>query len=311
VKAGAFDSLHGRDERASMLASIDAAVSAGQSIARDRAAGQGALFGGGPEVVEESAPETPLIRAEAWGEAEILRLEKETLGFYVSSHPLDSWGSWARVFTPDTLKDLGSMGQDARVIVAAMVQGVRTIVTKNGRSAGQKMAILTLEDAGGTADAVMFANVYAQFGHLADTDQPKFFMGRLDHSRGDAQVILDRVVPIDGHPLEQGTIQVMVRASRLNGDAGRALGAVRGALEAAPEASDLSVAPGARPVHVIVEIDGAWVLAEPRDQCVKATLRPALVERINAILGEDSVRLGGGVSVELHKDDRRRQYAKA
>ena len=46
------------------------------------------------------------------------------------------------------------------------------------------MAILTVEDATGTTDAVMFSNVYAQFGHLTDTDMPKFFMGRLDHSRG-------------------------------------------------------------------------------------------------------------------------------
>jgi len=311
VKAGAFDSLHGRGERASMIASIDAAVSAGQSMARDRAAGQGALFGGGEGArAEGSGPETPLIRAEAWSEAETLRQEKETLGFYVSSHPLESWSSWSKVFTPHSLKDLLSMGQDARVIVAAMVQGVRTIVTKNGRSAGQRMAILTLEDAGGTADAVMFANVYQQFGHLTDTDQPKFFMGRLDHSRGDAQVILDRVVPIDGHPLEQGTIQVMVRSSRLNGDAASALGAVREALETPPDEAEIGAAPGARPVHVIVEIDGAWVLAEPGDPGVRATLRPALVERVNEILGEDSVRLGGGVSVELHKDERRRPYTK-
>ena len=310
IKAGAFDSLHGRAERASMIASIDAAVSAGQTMARDRAAGQGALFGGAEEVVE-AAPETPLIKAEPWSEAETLRLEKETLGFYVSSHPLESWSSWARVFTPNTIKDLGSMGQDARVIVAAMVQGVRTIVTKNGRSAGQKMGILTIEDAGGTADAVMFAEVYARFGHLTDTDQPKFFMGRLDHSRGDPQVILDRVVPIDGHPLEQGTIQVMVRASRLNGDAGAVLRGVRDALETPPDDADPRVAPGPRPVHVIVEIDGAWVLAEPREQRVTASLRPALVDRITEILGPDSVRLGGGVSVELHKDDRRRQHAKA
>ncbi len=314
IKAGAFDSLHGREERASMVASIDAAVGAGQTMAADRAAGQGALFGGGggDDAPEVEVEEMPLVRADAWTEAETLRLEKETLGFYVSSHPMEEWGDWARVFTPTTIKDLKGMGQDKRVIVAAMVQGARIIVTKNGRSAGQKMAILTIEDSGGTADAVMFSNVYAQFGHLTDTDMPKFFMGRLDHSRGDAQIILDRVVPIDGHPLEQGTIQVMVRSSRLNGNAGEVLRDVRGVLETAPDPSDLSVAPSARPVHVIVETDGAWVLVEPKKEAgVKAQLRPALVGRLTELLGGDSVRLGGGVSVELNKDDRRRQYAKS
>jgi len=191
---------------------------------------------------------------------------------------------------------------------------VRTIVTKNGRSAGQKMAILTVEDATGTTDAVMFSNVYAQFGHLTDTDMPKFFMGRLDHSRGDAQVILDRVVPIDGHPLEQGTIQVMVRDSRVNGDAKGVIDRVRGILETPADASDLSIGKSARPVMVIVEIDGAWVLVEPGEgpdgKKIMTHMRPELVRAIGEELGADSVRLSGGVSVELNKDDRRKQYAK-
>jgi len=78
----------------------------------------------------------------------------------------------------------------------------------------------------------------------------------------------------------------MVRSSRLNGDAASALGAVREALETPPDEAEIGAAPGARPVHVIVEIDGAWVLAEPGDPGVRATLRPALVERVNEILGE-------------------------
>ncbi len=319
IRAGAFDSVHGRDDRASMIASIESAVSAGQSIASDKAAGQGALFGFGGDADGESedlggVPETPLVKVEAWNESETLRLEKETLGFYVSSHPMEEWGEWVRVFTPLTVGELKGLPQDKRVIVPAMVQGVRTIVTKNGRSAGQKMAILTLEDATGTAEAVMFSNVYGSFGHLTDTDMPKFFMGRLDHSRGDAQVILDRVVPIDGHPLEQGTIQVMVRESRVNGDARGVIDRVRGILETPADASDLSIGKSARPVMVIVEIDGAWVLVEPGERedgkKIMTHMRPELVRAIGGELGTDSVRLSGGVSVELNKDDRRRQYAK-
>jgi DNA polymerase-3 subunit alpha len=167
-----------------MVATIEQAVSAGQKIAADKAAGQGALFGGGMFAEAEPAAgateATPLAKVEPWVEAETLKQEKETLGFYVSSHPLDEWGNWARAFTPLKLNGLKELPQDKRVIVAAMVQSVRTIIVKNGRSAGQKMAILTIEDSGGTADAVLFANVYQQFGHLFESDQPKFFLGRLD-----------------------------------------------------------------------------------------------------------------------------------
>lgn len=313
VKAGAFDSLHGRDARSSMVATIEQAVSAGQKIAADKAAGQGALFGGGmfadTEPAAGSAEATPLARMDPWPEAETLKQEKETLGFYVSSHPLEEWGNWARAFTPLKLASLKDLAQDKRVIVAAMVQSVRTIIVKNGRSAGQKMAILTIEDSGGTADAVLFANVYQQFGHLFESDQPKFFMGRLDHSRGDPQIIVDRLVPIDGHPLEQGTIQVMLRAQRLNGSAPAKAAAVRDILSEQPDPSDLSLGRSPRPVELIIETEDAWILIDPKG-LRHAQLRPELVRRLCDELGDDSVRLAGGVSIELNKDDRRKQYAK-
>ncbi len=312
IKAGAFDHIHSRDERAAMVASIESAVSAGQSIAKDKAAGQGALFGFGGDDAASSAPqpEVMLAKAEPWSEAEILKQEKDTLGFYVSSHPMEEWNHWVRAFTHTRVGDLKKLGQDKRVIVASMVQSTRIIVMRNGRNAGQKMAILTIEDATGTADAVMFSNVYGQFGHLLEDDQPKFFMGRLDHSRGDAQIIVDRLVPIDGHPLEQGTVQVMVRPGKLNGDAPDLLDSAKSLLLEPVDPSDLSLGKSARPVEVIVETPDAWVLVEPK-AIGKVTLRPELVKRIAGELGDDSVRLAGGVSVELNKeDDRRKQYAK-
>lgn len=313
VKAGAFDSLHARSGRAAMVATIEQAVAAGQKIASDKAAGQGALFGGGgftdAEPASNTRQATPLAKVEPWSEAETLRQEKETLGFYVSNHPLDEWGNWARAFTPLTLSGLKGLAQDKRVIVPAMVQSARTIVVKNGRSAGQKMAILTIEDSSGAAEAVLFANVYQQFGHLFESDQPKFFMGRLDHSRGDPQLVVDRVVPIDGHPLEQGTIQVLIRAARLNGTASSKAARVRDLLAEPPDPTDMSMGRNPRPIEIIIETDDAWVWVEPKG-LKQAQLGPELVRRLCDELGKDSVRLAGGVSVELNKDDRRRQYAK-
>jgi DNA polymerase-3 subunit alpha len=313
VKAGAFDNIHGRDTRAAMVATIDQAVSAGQSVAADRAAGQGALFGfGGDDTPAQAAqPDVVLASVEPWAEAETLKQEKETLGFYVSSHPMEEWNHWVRAFTHNRVGDLKNLAQDKRVIVAAMIQSCRTIVVRNGRSAGQKMGILTVEDSTGTADAVMFANVFQQFGHLLEDDMPKFFMGRLDHSRGDAQIIVDRLVPIDGHPLEQGTVQLMVRPSKLNGTASSRLDSVKSILQAPADPSDLSLGKSPRPVEVIVETPESWVLVEAKG-VGKVTLRPELVKQLNETLGDDSVRLAGGVSVELNKEDpRRKQYAKS
>jgi hypothetical protein len=95
VKSGAFDDVHSRDDRASLVATIESAVSAGQKLAADRAAGQGALFGAPADDEPQSNADAPLVRVEPWSESETLKQEKETLGFYVSSHPLEQWKDWS------------------------------------------------------------------------------------------------------------------------------------------------------------------------------------------------------------------------
>ncbi|NBW83634.1 DNA polymerase III subunit alpha, partial [bacterium] len=96
VKCGAFDSIHGRDQRAALVASIEQILSSSAKLAADKAAGQGALFGGGGVVEVKSSGVLP--RAVAWNDAETLAFEKEVLGFYVSSHPLDQWKNWTGAF---------------------------------------------------------------------------------------------------------------------------------------------------------------------------------------------------------------------
>ncbi len=237
IRCGVFDAVHGRDNRAAMVATIEAALAAGAKAAADKAAGQGSLFGGGggPAPKVEAAA---LARATPWSEAETLANEKEALGFYVSSHPLQKWAPWASVFATANTETVRTMRQDARVVVAALVQGVRTIIVKNGRSAGQKMAIVTFEDLYGTVESVLFADCYAQFDHLVEPDKVLFVLGRVDHSRGGGggagggaeegkcQIVVERLVPIEGAPLSPGRVLLTVEADRLNGSGRRTLRSV-------------------------------------------------------------------------------------
>lgn len=293
VKAGAFDSIHGRAHRSAMLASIDAAVGAGQAVAADRAAGQGGLFGGAAH--DEPATEVKLAQAAPWSEQETLRHEKETLGFYVSSHPLEQWGAWISAFAGCRLADLAGMAQGSPVVAGVLVQSVRVIVARSGRSAGQKMGILTLEDTTGTADAVLFTDAYQRYAHLLEDDGPKFVVGRLDRSRGDAQIIVDQLTPIEAVPLEGGTLRVYLRSDRLNGQAQQALEKVRQvALEHQATPGTAGDLVPTCPLELVVCVPGC----EPT--CVQATrparvrLEPALIAGIEQALGPRSVRLYGG-----------------
>lgn len=332
IKAGAFDSVHGREQRAAMVATIEQAMSAGQKIAQDKASGQSQLFGfGEPEPVAASPaarPATPLVKVGAWAEAETLRQEKETLGFYVSSHPLEAWAAWTRVFTDKSCASLATMRQDERVILPALVQSVRTIVVRTGRSVGQKMGILTVEDTTGTAEAVMFANVFAQFGHLIEAEDgpaaPVFVMGRVDLSRGDPQVVVDKLVPIDGLPLERGKVLLTLREGRINGSARKLLPDLKRLLEAhaplnvqppaaatgkpvrrgAAEVLAEASAGAPTPYDLLIETADAWVTLTPPPRSL-VTLEPGLIKELRGLLGEDSVHLVGGVSVEINREEKR------
>jgi DNA polymerase-3 subunit alpha len=273
-----------------MVASIEGAVRAAQTKQADERAGQGALFGGGP--VEEDAAPVHLERAAPWSEAEALAFEKDTLGFYVSSHPLEEWRHWASIFTTARLGDMKALKQDQRVVVAAMVQSARTTVTRNGRYAGEKMAIITIEDDAGVCDAVLFAEVYAKHGHLLESDKPIFVLGRIDHSRGDAQIMVDRLAPIDGAPLHGGRLRLTLHESRLNGGASQRLTDLRQIVATHEES-----APDTTPLDIAVCAGGVWATLRP-DTDIRVRLGPALAREASSILGERCLRLVGGMSVE-------------
>jgi DNA polymerase-3 subunit alpha len=294
-----------------MVATIEQAVSAGQQAAADRASGQGSLFGMPDPAESTPAPAAALAKANSWPESEALVFEKETLGFYVSSHPLDRWAPWLNAFVSTDLPGLRDHPQDRRVLVAAIAQSVRTIVSRNGRNAGRKMAIVTIEDTTTTAEAVLFPDTYDQFAHLLERQEPFFVSGRLDHSRGDPQIIVDRLVPIDGTPKERGKIMVLIRDGVVNGNAETILPQVRDTLQrfANPAATDLVERIPPSTLEIGVETPTSVIVLEPRT-LGKIPFTPALVLELSSLLGADSVHYLGGVAVELNKDDRRAKYRK-
>ncbi|MCW5755887.1 MAG: DNA polymerase III subunit alpha [Phycisphaeraceae bacterium] len=297
VKASAFDGVHSRELRAAMCASIEQAVSAGQSAASDRAAGQGGLFGGAAAV---EAPAPSLANIEPWSEQETLRHEKETLGFYVSSHPLEQWGPWIRAFATHDLGQLPEIEQGRKVIVGVMVQSVRVIVARSGRSAGQKMGILTIEDTTGTADAVLFSDAYHRYAHLLEDDGPKFVIGRLDRSRGDAQIIVEQMAPIEAVPLEGGKLRLYVRDSRLNGNGPVALEQVHDLArrhDASAKTGEPIDAP-VSPLEVVVCIGECEPIAVASTNPASVRLEPAFIAGVERVLGPLSARLVDGVSID-------------
>jgi DNA polymerase-3 subunit alpha len=153
VKCGALDSLPGN--RAQKLDALDTALEIANRAARDRESGQSSLFATLDTPHEElkptlrNVPAPPVLEALGW--------EKETLGIFVSGHPLaDVAEALARGAV--ALKELRSRDEDELVTVAGMLTAVRRTLTK----AQQQMLIATLEDMSGSVECIVFPKSYAQ-----------------------------------------------------------------------------------------------------------------------------------------------------
>lgn len=193
IKAGAFDSVHGAEQRAAVLAALEGAMRAGQQAAKDRESGQSNLFGM-LDTASAPAPEPQLPEVAPWTVAEMLKQEKAALGFFASRHPLDEHEATLESFSNTTAADFAELPAKTEVILGAMIANLRTIRTKKGRNPGQKMGLLTLEDPTGKVDAVVFADVFAQVETLLEEDAVLFFRGQVDRRREEPNLLISHVI---------------------------------------------------------------------------------------------------------------------
>jgi DNA polymerase-3 subunit alpha len=213
IKCGAFDSVHGIDKRSAMCDGLEAAVKAGQRAASDRASGQLGMFGGLAEAAADRASavvEQPLPDVPAWGVGQALEFEKEAMGLYVSSHPLDEAGVSLTRFASCDIATARQLKADTQVTLGGMLTRIRPTVT---RAKGEKMAMLTLEDRTAKIDAVAFPRTFAMTSHhLQATDTIVLLQGKIDRRRGEPNLVVDDVVPLDLAPDKlTRTVKLVIR----------------------------------------------------------------------------------------------------
>ena len=171
IKCGALDALPGN--RAQLLDALDGALDAAARASRDRELGQASLFG----AIEESAPAfAPALRLIAPPSTmDALAWEKETLGIFVSGHPLADVADALVRAGAIPIKDLRTVEDDAPVRIAGLVTAVRRTLTK----AQAQMLIATVEDMSGSIECVVFPKSYAQLQGAFVEDAIVTINGRL------------------------------------------------------------------------------------------------------------------------------------
>jgi DNA polymerase-3 subunit alpha len=185
VKAGALDSTG--SSRRGMLDVLEHALSYGQTKQADRASGQASIFDDLPDAADApKATPHPEISAGEFEKAELLRLEKEALGLYVSEHPLHAIRDQLRRKADSRVADLERRRDGEIVTVGGIVSSVKHLTTKKG----DPMVFLSLDDLTGEAEVVVFNSVFAASRELCHADTVLVVKGRVDHKQeGETKLI--------------------------------------------------------------------------------------------------------------------------
>ena len=192
IKSGCFDSLDRR--RAAMMNALDRAMEVGQKRQRDRDDGQSSLLGMLGGVEAEAAATVEKVRDLAdWPEGERLAYEKESLGFFITGHPLERFTAELAQMANATTGKLPEMA-DREVTVGGIVVGLRLIKTKKG----DRMASFTLEDLEGGAEVLVFPETYKKVATRLADDVVVLVKGRAESmDEGKSRLLATDVVPLD------------------------------------------------------------------------------------------------------------------
>lgn len=169
IKAGALDDLG--PHRASVLATLDKACQLAEQQAKNQANGQKDMF------FEAFSDETEtFLSVDAWDDETRLRNEKDTLGLYLTGHPINQY---KKELSHMVTSSIGSLrAQDKQTVtVAGLLLGIRLVKTKQGK----RIAILTIDDSTARMDITLFSDPYQEFLPLLNKGALLVFKGIAGH----------------------------------------------------------------------------------------------------------------------------------
>jgi len=190
IRCGAFDSTGA--PRARMMAALEDALEYGQLVQKKKMDPQMGLFdvGGGDEE-PINRPTMPEITE--WEEKQLLAFEKESLGFYITGHPLSRFEEILDQFTNTDALTIKESDDRAPVRIGGLVSASRVLRTRKG----DLMAFVTVADLQGSVEVVVFPETYAAASDLIVNDAPLLVQGQVQKEESGVKIIADEIIPMD------------------------------------------------------------------------------------------------------------------
>ncbi len=153
IAAGAVDDLG--PHRATMLASVETALKAAEQLSQRQLYGQNDIFA---DIAEDSSSLAIYHEMPEWNDTQRLIKEYETLGFYISGHPIDTYEAELEQFISKKIADVSQL-KNQSLVIAGFITKIKTLVTKSGK----KMAVMTIEDRNANLDITLFSDIYLNY----------------------------------------------------------------------------------------------------------------------------------------------------
>ncbi|HKK82725.1 MAG TPA: DNA polymerase III subunit alpha, partial [Atribacterota bacterium] len=198
IKCGAFNSTESK--RAQLLSVLEKAINLGHEIQREKRNGQTNLFAlMGKGTQSQQQDDIPLPDIEEFSDQELLTMEKETLGFYLSHHPLEDYQDKLKQIVTANSSQLHQFKDKSNLILGGIITALRKKTTKNGNM----MAYFVLEDLEGTTDVIVFPKTYEDFKEAMTEENVVVLEGRLDAAEFNVKILAESVTPIDNYKIKK------------------------------------------------------------------------------------------------------------
>jgi DNA polymerase-3 subunit alpha len=270
IKSGACDSLG--QSRAQMMSELQARMEQGQAKQRDMHLGQSSMFDSFEMDVEEDKSSAGSVKE--WSDADRLRLEKESIGFYITGHPLDGFTRELSWFTDATTASIAEARNEKVVSMAGIPIKHLPKTTRKG----DKMGIITLEDLQGSVEVILWPEIYTHAQQLLQEEVPLLVKGKVDSEGNLPKVIATEVFPLaQANQHFQGKVMIYFRTLGLERET---LVAVRDILASHKGNNDTRL-------HFIFP-DGKDRVVTVADE-LRIQPSDEVIDQIEALLGEDTI----------------------
>ena len=278
IKSGAMDCFG--NHRSELLSVFESMMDSINTSRKKNLEGQIGLFSLMQE--EDTSLSIPIPPMPEMSKAELLLLEKETTGIYISGHPMDDYRAHlkkTKVVPIGELMGEESTFEDGQIVsIAGVVQSVKTKTTRNN----SQMAYITLEDDTASIEMLAFSNAFNEYGGYLKVNSPVVVIGKVSlRDEKETQMIVNRVRPMSDYANGMPADEAVSYEKTMDGTLYLRLPTEEGPLFARIR-SILQSYPGKSPVVVYFED----TKLRRGSAC---TLKPALIAELKQVLGNDNV----------------------